>query len=168
MTQLSKLTNRQEAFCHEYLIDLNATQAAIRAGYSSKTAAEQGSRLMATPAVHNRVLQLQAERNRRVQIDADFVLTSAVEIFERCMQNVRPKTNRKGELLTDDDGNTVFEFDVSNSLKALELIGKHININAFRNNVELNQNSPAKFQIEVNNPQTKNDLLQLQERLKHD
>ena len=51
---MGKLTDKQEMFCKEYLIDLNATQAAIRAGYSKKTANEQAGRLLVNVSVQSK------------------------------------------------------------------------------------------------------------------
>lgn len=56
------MTPKQEMFCNEYLVDLNATQAAIRAGYSAKTAMEQGYQLRQKPSVHQRIEELKKER----------------------------------------------------------------------------------------------------------
>ena len=56
--EIPKLTAQQEKFCHEYLIDRNATQAAIRAGYSIKTAQEQSSQLLSKLMIKGRVNQL--------------------------------------------------------------------------------------------------------------
>ena len=62
------MTDKQARFCEEYMIDLNATQAAIRAGYSPKTANEQAARLLANVSIQNRIAQLQAEPpHRRVR-----------------------------------------------------------------------------------------------------
>ncbi|ENE9916043.1 terminase small subunit, partial [Yersinia enterocolitica] len=85
---MAKLTDKQELFAREYLKDLNATQAAIRAGYSEKTAQVQSSRLLSNVMVQQRVSELAAERNSRVGIDADYVLRQAVKLHERCMQEV--------------------------------------------------------------------------------
>lgn len=52
------MTDKQARFCEEYMIDLNATQAAIRAGYSPKTANEQAARLLANVSIQNRIAQL--------------------------------------------------------------------------------------------------------------
>lgn len=71
---MAKLTDKQEMFCKEYLIDLNATQSAIRAGYSESSAAEQGYENMIKPHIQSRVAELIAERNERVQVDADDIL----------------------------------------------------------------------------------------------
>lgn len=74
------LTPKQAAFVAEYLIDLNATQAAIRAGYSARTANEQGARLLAHVSVRAAIVDAQAERARRVEIDQDAVLRRWVTI----------------------------------------------------------------------------------------
>jgi phage terminase small subunit len=74
------LTDKQEMFCREYLIDLNATQAAIRAGYSDKTANRTGSENLSKPDIAQRIIDLKSERNERVEVNADYVLRRLVEI----------------------------------------------------------------------------------------
>ena len=59
---MARLTAKQKRFCDEYLIDLNATQAAIRAGYSARTANEQGARLLANVSVQEYIARKMAER----------------------------------------------------------------------------------------------------------
>ncbi len=66
---MGKLTAKQERFCQEYVIDLNATQAAIRAGYSEKTAKEQGSRLLTNVNLQKRITKLQKERFEKDDFD---------------------------------------------------------------------------------------------------
>ena len=68
------LTDKQEAFCLEYLIDLNATQAAIRAGYSTESAGAIGGENLQKPEIQKRISELQADRMKRNKIDADRVL----------------------------------------------------------------------------------------------
>ena len=70
------MTDKQARFCEEYMIDLNATQAAIRAGYSPKTANEQAARLLANVSIQNRIAQLQAEQSRRTGVSACLLYTS--------------------------------------------------------------------------------------------
>ncbi|MFQ9316798.1 terminase small subunit [Dysgonomonas mossii] len=88
------LTDKQEMFCKEYIIDFNATQAAIRSGYSDKTSGQIGEQNLKKLEIQNRIKELIEERNNRVQVDADYVLKQAVKLHERCMQEVRPKTIR--------------------------------------------------------------------------
>lgn len=71
---MPKLTPKQDAFVKEYLLDLNATQAATRAGYSAKTAKEQGGRLLTNVAVMRAISKAQVKRAERVEITADMVL----------------------------------------------------------------------------------------------
>jgi phage terminase small subunit len=74
------LTPQIETFCQEYVVDLNGTQAAIRAGYSERSANEQASALLAKPNVRLRVEELRKERASRTNITADRVLTEAWNI----------------------------------------------------------------------------------------
>ncbi len=71
---MAKFTPKQEHFCEEYLIDLNATQAAIRAGYSEKTAYSAGQRLLRNVEIQNRIAELKAERSKRTEITQDRVV----------------------------------------------------------------------------------------------
>ena len=64
-----KLTPKQERFVQEYLIDLNATQAAIRAGYSAKTAEQQGYQLLQKPSVQAAIAARQKEREQRTAVN---------------------------------------------------------------------------------------------------
>ncbi|MEL6895363.1 MAG: terminase small subunit [Planctomycetota bacterium] len=98
---MKKLTPKQEAFCREYLIDLNRTQAAIRAGYSARTARSQGQRLLTKVDIQKFVEQLKGERSDRTNREADDVLRMLWEVAE------------------DLDNKT------SDRLKSLELLGKH-------------------------------------------
>lgn len=74
------LTAKQQRFVDEYLVDLNATQAAIRAGYSQKTANEQGARLLANVSVKEAVARGMNERSGRVGITQDMVLRELAKI----------------------------------------------------------------------------------------
>lgn len=75
-----ELTPKQLLFCKEYLIDLNGTQAAIRAGYSKKTAEVQASTLLRNPKVKNYVQKLMDKRSDRIEITADRVLQEIAKI----------------------------------------------------------------------------------------
>ncbi len=71
---MSKLTAKQEKFCYEYVIDLNATQAALRAGYSEKTAYSSGSRLLKNVEIQKFIQTLQADLEKTAGITALKVL----------------------------------------------------------------------------------------------
>lgn len=87
------LTAKQKRFCEEYLIDLNATQAAIRAGYSPETAAEQGSRLLTNVKVRACIDKAMANRSKRTGINADRVLLELAKLgFSKITDAVDPKT----------------------------------------------------------------------------
>ncbi len=125
---MANLTAKQSRFVEEYLIDLNATQAAIRAGYSEKTAQEQSSRLLSNVMIANAVSEAMAARSCRTEITADYVLASLREVAERCLQRA-PVMQGRGEdrqQATDDEGRHVWTFDSSGANRSLELLGKHL------------------------------------------
>lgn len=121
------LSEKQRLFIKEYLVDLNATQAAIRAGYSAKTAYRQGADLLQKTSIREAIEKAQAERSRRVEVTQDYVINNLVEIVERTMQRA-PVTNRKGEQVTDEEGRAVWCFDAKGANRALELLGKHLGV----------------------------------------
>ena len=124
---MPKLTDKQKEFDRQYLVDLNATQAAIRAGYSMKTAYRQGADLLQKTSIREAIEKAQAKRARRVEVTQDYVLSNLVEVVERTMQRA-PVTDRKGEQVTDEEGRAVWTFDAKNANRALELLGKHLGI----------------------------------------
>ena len=131
---MGKLTDKQEVFCREYIIDFNATQAASRAGYSAKTAQEQSSRLLSNVIIQDRLAELMQERINNTKIDAEWVLKSAKRVYDRCMQDT-PVLDREGNpvLCETDTGEVAatYKFDSSGANKALEIIGKHVDVQAF-------------------------------------
>ena len=149
-----KLSDKQKAFCEEYIIDFNAKQAAIRAGYSESTAPQQASRLLTNVNVQAYLSELKAKRNVRVEIDADYVLRRlhALESFD-----INDIHDKNGDILPpsewpegagtiisglktkrttfgtgDDVGETVIrEAKLESRNRSLELLGKHVNVGAF-------------------------------------
>ena len=121
------LSNKQRIFVEEYLVDLNATQAAIRAGYSERTAYSVGQRLLKKVEIQRAVAAAQAKRARRVEITQDYVLSNLVEVVERTMQRA-PVLDRKGEQVTAEEGRAVWTFDAKSANRALELLGKHLGL----------------------------------------
>jgi len=76
-----KLTAKQQRFCENYLIDLNATQAAIRAGYSKKTARSQGQRLLTNVDIQDQISNLQKEARKTTEITREEVLSTLAAIM---------------------------------------------------------------------------------------
>lgn len=105
-----KMTGMQERFCYEYIKDLNATQAAIRAGYAPKAAFVQGSRLLSVVSVHLLVEKLRAEQRLKMKMSADEVLE---EIAKLARSNVKRVFSPDGKILSphemDDDAAAAVE-----------------------------------------------------------
>lgn len=108
------LTPKQIAFCDEYLLDLNASKAAVRAGFSAKTASRIGPELLGKPWVQKRINDLVAKRSKRVQLSTDQVLED-LEIIKRHAMSMSEN----------EDGRTIM-VNATAALKALELEGKHL------------------------------------------
>ncbi|WP_200794578.1 terminase small subunit [Klebsiella oxytoca] len=150
------LTDKQDMFCREYLIDLNATQAAIRAGYSAKTANRTASENMSKPDIQSRIAELKAQRNDLVGINATYVLNRLVEIDQMDVLDI---LNSTGELKPVAEWPKVWRTTLSglevmemasegnaaallkkikwpDKVKNLELLGKHIDVSAFKETVD--------------------------------
>lgn len=125
---MAELKNQKhEAFCQEFIIDFNGTKAAIRAGYSEKTAVVQASRLLTNANICARIAELQTKRSEQTGIDAAWVLMSAKQLFDRCMQ-AEPVMIRTENGM---EPSGEYKFDSAGANKALDTIGKHVDVQAF-------------------------------------
>jgi phage terminase small subunit len=155
------LTQRQNAFINEYLIDLNATQAAIRAGYSKHTAGEQAARLLANVRISEIVKQRTEERAEKTQIDAAWLLdrlaaesvADANDLYDN-EGHFKPVSEwpliwRQGLVQGIEMGDVTIgsgrnaktvrrpvKVRLSDRAKRLELVGKHVGVQAFRDRVD--------------------------------
>jgi phage terminase small subunit len=143
---MAKLSERQKRFCDEYMIDLNGTQAYIRAGYSTQGAATSASTLLGLPHVNAEIDRRKAAAAARVGVTADRIIRelariafgNAVDIINEdgsinlaasrddtaAIVGVKVKRSKFG-----DDGESVEkEVKLADKLKALELLGKHTGI----------------------------------------
>lgn len=160
---MAKLTDKQELFAREYLSDLNATQAAKRAGYSDKTAYSIGQENLKKPEIQDRIAELKAERNERTQVNADYVLRRLVEIDEMDVldimtddMSIKPVSQWPASwrrYLSGFDLADMFEgrgedremvgilkkIKWPDKVKNLELLGKHVTVQAFKENVKTEQ-----------------------------
>ena len=139
---------KQQQFVNEYLIDLNATQAAIRAGYSAKTAGSKGEQLLKIVAIKAAVGAALDERRKKNEVTADYVISSLKEVAERCLQRAKA-VNAKGEQIRDEEGRGIWQFDSAGANKALGLLGKYLGL--FTDKVQVNMTlSPKNILAEVN------------------
>lgn len=144
------MTKKQKRFVEEYLIDLNATQAAIRAGYSPDSAKEIGSENLTKPNIANAIDQAIAERSRRTGVNADRVVRELAKIaFVNAGEVVDFDTAILRDKISDDDMAAIQsvkiktfgedgverEVKLADKLKALELLGKHLGL--FKDKIEL-------------------------------
>lgn len=139
---MSKLTDKQEMFCQEYIKDLNATQAAIRAGYSKKTAEVIGSENLIKPKVKERIQELKDKRVQRTKIDADYMtktlqswlevdvtqlLSLTVEQIKSLPLEVRKMVQAaKPTNIKTEDGQVLYDIKFVSKEKAAEMLSKHI------------------------------------------
>lgn len=158
------LTKKQKLFIDEYLIDLNATQAAIRAGYSPDTAQQIGSENLSKPVIRARLDKAIAERSKRTGVNADRVIMELAKIAFVNAEDVidmDTATVKAGVLPEDtaaiqsvklktfgEDG-LEREIKMADKLKALELLGKHLGM--FTDKVNVVGEVPVKFYMPDNN-----------------
>lgn len=160
-TQFEPLSVLKEAYCQEYIkCPENQTQAAINAGYSPNTAAKFASQNMRDERVQKRIAELMEERNKRNRVSADYVLMRLVEIDQMDVIDI---LNDDGSLKPIREWpkiwrTTLSGFDLSSTImnmnedsietilkkikwpdkvKNLELIGKHVDVNAFKERLEV-------------------------------
>ena len=121
---------RQETFVAEYLVDLNAAAAARRAGYSPRTADRIGHENLRKPEIAAAIAAARADRESRVKITADYVLSNLTEVVERCMTRAAVMVREDGERVqaVDEDGRNVWTFNAKGALSALDLLGKHLGL----------------------------------------
>lgn len=135
------MTKKQKRFCEEYLIDLNATQAAIRAGYSAVSANKIAAENMAKPDIGAYIPKAMAERSKRTGINADRVLTelakiafvNAADVIDASDATLREDAAPEDlaaiqsvKVKTFGEDGLEREIKMADKLKALELLGKHL------------------------------------------
>lgn len=157
---MAKLTAKQKKFVEEYLIDLNATQAAIRAGYSTESAKEIGCENLTKPNVKAEIDKAIAERSRRTGINQDRVLRELAKIafvnpndvinFSDATvkmtseENLAAIASVKVKKIPGEYGDaTEREVKLYDKLRALDLLGKHLGM--FKDKIEINGDMGVKI-----------------------
>lgn len=152
---MAKLTRKQQRFVEEYLIDCNSTQAAIRAGYSQKTAGRIGTENVQKPVIRAAIDKAMLERSERIRVDSDYVLQRLVDIDQMSVADI---LDERGVVKAVSEWPKIWQqflsgMDVSemwegsgdekittgllkkikwpDKLKNLELMGRHVNVQAF-------------------------------------
>jgi len=156
---MGNLTKKQELFCREYLIDMNATRAAKAAGYSEKTAKVIGAENLTKPDVQGFLKEIMEGRSNAVKIDAEYVLRrlkqidelDIIDIFTDDMSEFRPLKEWPKEWRTSISGidlqtiisggdepieKLVKKIKWPDKVKNLEMIGKHVNVKAWDKEIE--------------------------------
>lgn len=144
------MTKKQKRFIEEYLIDLNATQAAIRAGYSPDTAKAIGCENLTKPDIRAHIDRAMAERSKRTGVNADRVVQELAKIaFVNATEVIDPKTATVREDALPEDTAAIQsvkvktfgedglerEIKMADKLKALEMLGRHLGM--FKDKLEL-------------------------------
>ena len=153
---MAKLTEKQKRFVEEYLIDLNATQAAIRAGYSPLSARQVGTENLSKPSIRTCIDEEIAARSKRTGVNQDRVIRELARIaFVNANDVINIEEATLKEDATEDDTATIAsvkvktiptkdgegverEIRLADKLKALELLGKHLGM--FKEKVEVDTN----------------------------
>ena len=137
------LTPKQQAFINEYAIDKNATQAAVRAGYSPKTAYSMGNENMKKPVIKSIIDAELEKRSNKLGLDADWVLQRLKDISDRCM-TAEPVMIREGAEWIESGE---YKFDSNGANKATELIGKHLKL--FTEKLEIGNPDGKPFEVNI-------------------
>lgn len=169
-----RLSAKRQRFVNEYLKDLNATQAAIRAGYSKRTADVQGPRLLGNVSIKAAVDAAIARRNKRLEVDQDKVIRELAKIGLADIKDYLSYRTEKTQVGVDEDGEPIFDyapvieltpsdevdgtvvqevslsqkgtfsFKLQNKSKALELLARHLGM--------LNDKLHLAGNVNLNNP----------------
>ncbi len=163
---MARLTLKMKRFIEEYLVDLNATQAAIRAGYSPESAYSIGDENLKKPVIKNAIDKALAERSRRTGINQDRILLelakiaflNPIDVIDMDEATIRGDANRedtaaiasvKVKTIPTPDGNIVErEVKTYDKLKALEQIGRHLGM--WKDNINISAEVAVQIVDDIN------------------
>lgn len=129
MPKTDGLTDKERRFVEEYPIDFNATQAAIRAGYSKKSAAVIGHENLRKPKIQDALNETRKSLTERTELSEAYIVNSVIDTMERCKQAV-PVLDKQGKpvMVETPDGDLApaYAFQPAHILKGSEILGKHL------------------------------------------
>ena len=152
------LTDKQARFVLEYLVDLNATQAAIRAGYPAGTARQVGSQNLSKLNIMQAIAEHMTARAAELKLTQAYVIEGLMEVVQRCMQRAPVLVRRGSEMVqkTDEEGEGVWKFDAMGANAAFKLLGQHLAL--FTKNLNLQTpNLPNRIILETVAPPADDD-----------
>lgn len=151
-----KLTLKQEMFCKEYIIDFNGNQAAIRAGYSQKSARSMASQLLTNLNVQHYLKFLVSKREEKQERSGAEVIRRLWEVNDRTMQKISPWIDKKGRHveIEDDSGKMcrAYLFDSKGATASAHLLGKHYGV--ISDKLDVNSEEKIIVQIEYSDKKT--------------
>lgn len=135
-----KLTAKQAKFCQEYMLDFNATQAAIRAGYSKKTAFSIGVENLKKPLIAAQIQNKQDKQALKAELTHEMIIKDLLEVKERCLQHKQ---------VLDREGNPTGEyvFGSKGAIDSLNLLGKHLGM--FNEKLSIEHSGEVKMSVNV-------------------
>jgi phage terminase small subunit len=154
MAKGGKLTPKQELFVAEYCKDYNGSAAAIRAGYSEKTARQIAAELLTKHDIKKVIMANKEEVKENIKIDAAWVLQKWFEIANRCTQS-EPVLNKEGNPI----GEWKFEPNAAN--RSLELIAKHIGMFIERQHIQVSTEATEALEKALVNPEVQAMAIEL-------
>ena len=127
-----ELTDRQKLFCLQYLTDLNATKAAIRSGYTKRSARQQGAKLLAKPRIREFLSDSTAAKCNEAGLTATWVLRCLKSTIDSCLQE-RPVTDGDGNQVMVENGEgelcaAATTIDSANALRGLEMAARYLQL----------------------------------------
>ncbi len=157
---MKELTAKQELFVKEYLVDGNATQSAIRAGYSEKTAYSIGNENLRKPEIQKAIDEEKLKRNQRLHINQDYVLQRLIDIDQLDVAEILDENGvllpvsqwskkwrqsiASFEIFETDEEGRVTKIKFPDKLKNLDLLGKHVQVSAWASTTKVDVTTNGK------------------------
>jgi phage terminase small subunit len=155
-----KLTNKQKAFVREYVIDSNATQAAIRAGYSKKTAANIGNQLLQKTTIKEAINNKNKEVADKCLVTVEYIIEGLKEVITKCLQQepVMKWDYEQKKLVETGE----WKFDSHGANKAFELLGRYKQMfkdgSGQPTSITVNVTDYSKAKVEEEKPENNNRI----------